>query len=537
MRLSSIAAAAVAVTLAAGAVAPAQTARETLRSLGAGLSERAAQLAVIALRSQAEITYGGISAVPGSGRLMLSDLTVRPALPWDTQRRCTITADRLEIAGTPLLAGAGAPLRAAIGAHGLEAAIPCLPPGAGGMAGMLGVETLRLPEVTGDLAYDIASAGAEVTLRTRVEGALAGELDARFAYLSLDAGRDLDEPRPVMRLERAALTVENLGVWEAAQPMLTGMLPPPLFAPDQGPAMLSRMLTEALSDFNDDVGGPDSGLTSAQSAFVGSAARAWGGFLADPAQIVIETGLAEGRTVRLDPDAIEDDPAALFDALAPRVALAPAPARTLIPAALLDRALSEEASTLSKAERRRVALALVTGQGAPQNAAAGAALAGAMAESDGDLALAIAEARAGGDPAAAYPSALRAGALGTDGAREALDRIEARLPFARVLELQHAEADDSGPPPETLAGIRAAAEARMTGQGARRNYADAAKWALLAQAAGDRGGADILNRIAARAARDGPDGAAAWSRTREAAADRATRLWIDTDLPARLGGR
>ena len=101
--------------------------------------------------------------------------------------------------------------------------------------------------------------------------------------------------------DRAALSAERLGRWEAAQPMLTGMLPPPLFAPDQGPAILSRVLTRALSDFNDDVGGPDSGLISAQSTLSHSAARARGGVPADPAQIVIETGLAEGRTVRLDP--------------------------------------------------------------------------------------------------------------------------------------------------------------------------------------------------------------------------------------------
>jgi len=535
MRMSRITAAAfTAVALVAGA-APAQELRTAVERLAAGLAERSAELAVMALRTQAEITYGAISAAPGTGRLAVTDLRVRPNLPWDRARACVIVVDRLEMAGRPLLAAAGTPLHSGLGGFGIEAPLVCLPPEAREGAGMLGIDRLRMSEISVDLAYELASAAAALTVRARLDEALAAELDARFSYLWFDASADPDEPRPV-----ASLRAENLGAWEGARPVLLETLPPPLFEPDSGPGMVAQMLTGALRALNRDAVGPDApadadALTGAEIAFIDSAVQAWGGFLKEPGQLVIETGLPAGESVRLDFPAYEDDARRMFADLAPRVALVAAPARNLVPGELLAAAMNGE--PLIAADRRRVGLALLTGQGAPRNVAMGAALIGDMAREDGALALAMAEALAGTDPAAAYRWALRAGAQDAGGAGSVLDSIETSFDFTEVLELQHAAAPPPAEPPARRADIRANARARLTGQGQARSYEMAATWALLAQAAGDRSGTEVLRAIEARADRAGPAGKAAWARALRTAEDRAMRLWLEADLPARLGRR
>lgn len=539
MRMSGLTAAAfAALTLGAGA-APAQSLGTAVERLAAGLAERGTELGIMALRTQADITYGAISAAPGTGRLTITDLRVRPHLPWDRRGACVVAADRLEMAGRPILAAVGTPLRSRLAGFGIEAPLACLPPEAREGAGMLGLERVRMSEVSVDLGYEVASAAADLTARARLDDALAAELDARFSYLWLDASEDRDEPRPVAVLERATLSAENLGAWQRARPVLMGTLPPPLFEPESGPGMVAQMLTGALRALNREAVGPDAPasadtLTDAQITLIDSAVQAWGGFLNDPAQLVIETDIAARRGVRLDFPAYEDDPRLIFADLAPRVALVPAPARALVPAGLVAAALGDE--PLSSRDRRRVGLALLTGEGAPRNVTLGAALIGDMAREDGALALAMARALSAREPAAAYGWALRAGAMKAEGAASVLDSIEARLDFAGVLDLQRPAARPAtGQVPASLSGIRAAARARLTGQGAMRSYEAAAMWALLAQAAGDRGAADVLGAIEARAARSGPAGDAAWRRALRTAEDGAMRLWLDADLPARLG--
>jgi hypothetical protein len=485
----------------------------------------ALQTGIQMLRTQMDLQYGDLSVDLLRGRMVLSDVEAWPFLEWDEAGLCEVRIDRLSLLGTPFdqLDRMTTSLRVA----GLSVPPDCLPPDMRATLAASGRSEIRVPRLTLEVDYGMPKADALLRLFADVDGVATFDASADFSYLWFDGREDMDNPEPVMFLRAATLAVENRGLWDQLRPMI-----PAPFTGEAPGQTVQAMLSTALVKMNADADDSDIVLNAAQKAFVDSAAAAWEAFVAAPGALVLETAIEED--VYIDLPQFEDDPRAAFEILRPRVGLAPARLTGMLPAALLRRALEDPAA--SEAERRRAGAALVTGEGAPRNLQAGMALLRPLAEAgDGAAALMVARALALTDPAEAYRWALRAGAAEAGGAAALLDRLERDLPLARVLALQEEQADaGAGNVPETLAGLRGAAAARLSGQGAARDYALAAMWASLAAAAGDPEAAAMLEEIDALVRLSGEAGRAAWAAAEARHAELATRLWVERDLPARL---
>ncbi len=154
---------------------------------------------------------------------------------------------------------------------------------------------------------------------------------------------------------------------------------------------------------------------------------------------------------------------------------------------------------------------------------------------DGEAALVMAEALITPAPEDAYRWAILAGASGESGATAILDRLEKKLPFARVLELQ---ADVSGNDQHdrkilgSVSSVRSEAAARFSGRGRARSYGTAAMWAMIGSAAGDAEARDILADITERVRLSGDGAADAWQSVEQDASKLAMDAWIGMDLPA-----
>ncbi|WP_216641223.1 hypothetical protein, partial [Oceaniglobus roseus] len=214
------------------------------------LVQRALQGGVMALRSQMDVVYGAMSVDIGLGQVSMTDITLWPLLPYDPDDQCKITIERLTLRVAPL----DRPdlIRLKTQAQGVEAPADCLPPEPRQALPMAGLENLAVPRLTVDLEYDIASASADLHAYARVEGAAAVDLTGDIGYLAVDA-REPETPKPVVYLRGAALTVENLGLWEATK----GMLPAPFTDPAQAPAILEGLVASALADMNRPAPQPD----------------------------------------------------------------------------------------------------------------------------------------------------------------------------------------------------------------------------------------------------------------------------------------
>ena len=236
-----------------------------------------------------------------------------------------------------------------------------------------------------------------------------------------------------------------------------------------------------------------------------------------------------------------DDPIFAFEDLQPRLSLAPAPARATLPAALVQQALGDDASSLDSDTLRDVGIALVTGIGAPRNITAGGAILTSLAQSgDGAAAMALATAFEHRNPQQSYLWALVAGGETFLGAAALLDRLETVLPFAEVLAIQAQVLGDVQHPIDALQSISALRDeaiGRLSGIGRQRSYSVAALWALMGAAAGDGESRDILAQIDERVSMADDAGRAAWAEIETAAADLAMQAWLGQDLPTRFGAK
>ncbi|WP_226780984.1 hypothetical protein [Oceaniglobus trochenteri] len=502
--------------------------------------QRMVQSGIMALRTQVDLKYGEMSVDLAAGHLNLTDITLWPVFQWDAEGACSISFDRLTIRAAPL----NRPdlIRLKVQAQGASAPEACFPAEARQAFAMAQIDSLRVPRLTVDLEYDIAQAEADIHAYTQLDGVAALDVTADFSYLWFDGSKDMENPEPVAYLRRAALTVENLGGYEAVK----GMIPPPFTDPAQAPAILEGMIGGALASMNRDAApadatGDPSALNEAQTAFVASAKAVWPAFLQNPGRIVLETGAAPGDDIYLDILSYEDNPAQAFSDMRPRLALAPATARATLPVALIEQALAETPNDLSTDDRRRVGIALATGVGAPRNVPLGTRILTALAQ-DGDAVAAqeLSAALELRQPSEAYRWALVAGAAGRSGAAARLDRLERVLPFAEVLALQDDVLGDVQHPLEALqriASMRNEAMFRLSGIGRVRSYGVAALWATMGAAAGDGESLDILRQIDERVRRADPEGRAAWAEAEAAASDLAMQAWMGQNLPARFSGQ
>jgi TPR repeat protein len=512
-------------------VAPAALAQDQTSGLGRWLAlfdpdllvQRALQSGIMVLRTQLDLTYGGMTVDLLGGKITLTEISAWPLPDWDDEGTCEVGIDQLVIRTSPFDDPELYRLKAQI----LGAAFPtsCLPPDLRGPLDAVGVTELTLPRVTVDMAYGLPNSDLKLRAHADLEDLATVDLTADFAYFWFDVPDDFEDPIPILFLDHAALSLENQGVFARVSPLL----PPPLTGEGAG-AFVEGALSDALTGAN---GGE--ALSAAQQGFVASVAEAWPAFLANPETLVLET--TNDGDVFLDVELIEDDPRELFDPLMPVVALRSSARAALLPGDLLLAAM-EEPAALSLDDRKRVGLALVTGEGAPRNVVEGVALLEGLAEqNDGESAAALARAAETAEPEAAYRWALIAGVSGQPGIAPLLDRLEARLGFATMLELQ-AEASEgdrlSSRALQSVAGIRSEAARHLSGKGRKRSFERAAVWAMLGAAAGDAEAADILADLSARAQIAGPDAIAALAEAEQRASQMAMEAWLDEDLAARF---
>lgn len=486
------------------------------------------QVGIMTARTQMDLKYGDMSVDLLSGRVTLTDVMMWPLPEWDLDAACEVGIDRITFRSNPLQVIDR--LRFKVQVSGLTAPLDCLPPDARQGMQMAGVSEIDMPRVTLDVDYGIPGSDATVRLFSVVEGQSAIDLTADFSYVWMDGREDMDNPIPVIFLRNAALSVENRGFWEAVK----GQLPPPMTDPANVGNMVREVLSGGLKDENRD----NADLNDSQKAFIESVATTLSQFVANPDTLVLETALDSDAFLELD--LMEDDLRVAFETLQPRLALARSGVKDIIPAALLSQAIGPTAGTLSEADRQRVGMALVTGNGAPRNVTAGLALLTPIAEAgDGAAAMALSHALEVRAPDEAYTWALRAGASGETGATARLDRLEAAMPFANVLKLQGTVTGDQmsmGDDIQTIADIREEAAMRLSGNGRARSYAAAALWASLATAAGDPEAGDILSDLDEHVRLAGPDAQSAWRAAETKAGETALGLWLSQDLPGRFGG-
>lgn len=493
------------------------------------IAARMLQMGIMGLRSQVDLVYGGMSVSALAGSATITDVTAWPLVDWDTDDGCQVDVDRLTLSTVPLDELDHVRLRAE--ATGARAKTGCLPPDMRGMLDPLELQTISLGRVTFDIDYTIPTAEAKVQAYLLADDLAAATLTADFEYLWFDARDRYADPKPVIFLRSARLTAENLGLWDKVK----GMLPPPVLDPDQSAQMVDAFFTGMLPP-------PREGTTPSaeRDPLEQSVKDSWAAFLADPQKLVLETSFDPAVSAYIDPEAWDrNGPDAMLDDLKPRMVLAPAPARALLPAALLKKAV-DAPDTLSDDERLTLGTALATGTGVPRDLGmAQDLLAPAADAGNGEAALLLAKALENRDTAAAYTLALQSAAAGTAGAAGVLDRIEGKLPFARVLELQGQLVAGVDHPVESLASlnlVRQEAVMRMSGKGRTRSYGIALLWALIGSAAGDPESELILADIDQKVRLGGEDAAAVWKTQEAEATALARNAWLGFDLPTSFGG-
>ncbi|KAJ56598.1 hypothetical protein ACMU_06545 [Actibacterium mucosum KCTC 23349] len=493
------------------------------------LMQRMLQTGIMAARTQLDIQYGDMVVSPLSGTVSISDVAMWPLPDWDDNGDCFIGLDKLALRTAP--PQDPSQIRLKVQASGLSVHGACLPPDARQPLQMAGLTEVFVPRATIDMDYDIASAGAFVHVFAEIDDVAAVSASGDFTYVWFDGRDDMDNPDPVVFMSSATLSLENLGIWE----QLKAFAPEPLTNPETASGMVNGMLSQAMMGINADAapeGGQPEPISEAQAAFVNSTVEAWQGFLANPNRLVLETGYDSDSDIYVDFIGYEDDPLLMFEDLQPRVALAPAAARGALPVALLQAALNDAAS-LSADDALTVGEALVSGNGVPRNMAAGTAILEGLARNgDPDAAVILAEAMEDRAPEQAYFWALLAGSGGVASAQAQLDRLELELPVERILALQADAEANAQLPVSALANvnlIRMQAAERLSGLGQTRSYGTAAVWAMLAAAAGDPEGADILAEIDARMSGASGD-PSAWAAREAEASALATEAWIGRNL-------
>ena len=493
--------------------------------------QRLLQTGIMGLRTQMDLKYSDMSVDFITGKITMTDFVAWPLPDWDVDGTCEIAIDRIAARGGAL--DQPDRFRVKLQASGVTFPASCLPDEPREAMAMAGISEIDMPRMTIDVDYGLPDSDLVIRAYADINDVATLDVTADFAYFWFDGRDDIEEPLPVAFLRRGTLAVDNKGIYEKLSPLA----PPPFVSAGAGD-MLKGMLGEELSRENRFTTDSEE-LTENQTLFLESLASSWDAFLAAPQTLVLETGYS--GDVYLDLDAMDESAAAMFDILQPRVALAPTSRTEMLPAALLQSAMADP-ETLSPDDAKRVGIALMSGVGAPRNASLGFDLLENIAEGgDGEAAMALADAIEHHLPEDAYHWALLAGSAGEVGATAMLDRIERELAFEVVLQIQAdllgqvQSEEEARAALVSVASIREQAALRMSGRGLPRSYEAAALWAMLAAAAGDGEGKDIMAEISERARLLGPDAQAAWRKAETSASRQATEIWVGKDLPTLFG--
>ena len=337
------------------------------------------------------------------------------------------------------------------------------------------------------------------------------------------------EPNPVVQLGRAAIAFEDGGPVGAPAPMLPPGGTSPATAESLARDVLTRAVTGALAD---ELGTGPRTLDGTPEALVEPGARAWAGFVADPAPFPVEAGIPAVPGAHLGPEGCSGEPARLFGGLQPQVVTNSAAAGGCRPIR------SRPRRVVTIAGRRRAARALLTGDGAPRSREAGPSL----RKSLGDAPNPGAGARGRPRPVRRRPAGrLRPGAPRGRRRRPrpptGLDRLEAAPPFTAVARLQAEAAGSNAAAGRGMvggkgnvaafaarldpAGLRRTAARRLSGRGSARSHREAGLTPHLRAAPGDARSRDRRARVDAPCDGALEDDAGAWSALEAEAARRA----------------
>lgn len=525
-RLSLTTALTAALTLTTAPIAGAQTGTAVAESPWSLTSITASllRLAVTYGRMVADVRYESIESNSARGEVILRDLKIAGVGDYS---ECRISLGKLQISGVAFLPTEDT--RSRLDISDLSIQNNCFGPNAAMIGVFTGNEAIRISDLTIDAWQATGSGAATIDFEAnspdmaRIEGSADFDYIAMYSpeilRMMLSGGNSYDpyaqndpwadpstlpdtqmssEPTGGLRatLRSAHVSVTDMGLYNRMNVML-----PPEFSTPEG---MASMVTAA----------PGTPLHDVQQGFV----DALQAFIANPGTITAELRPAEPVTFSTtDWQSPEDAAAALTPVFSN--------ARPTPPVALI-------ANPSDDGDARALGLAFAKGIGVPQNRDRAVELLGPL-EEDGDIALILAELHADNDPGAAYAYALKAAAAGAEGAVSRLDRAEARMAVADLLEAQAdadaAVADDAFASTEAL---RDAAAAYDDGAGVPRSYALAWRLASLAAAAGDGPAKSLMERIDARFAGD-----ANWLSVRDEAASAALSDWSERQLADQLAAR
>lgn len=490
------------------------------------------QYALLTARTVVDLTYDHLAVDPRSGDVVITGLKLYPVLDWDRDGACVVEIDR--IAGSADIGFEAIAARREI--TGVSVAPSCFMPEQAAMMAAFGYEGLTIDNMSVELRYEFASSAAELTVHAAVKDAAVVTLTAAFDYVWIRGvipgpGNPGGDPFPVARLAEAEIVIENRGIYEALEPMLTSQIGDLQAVP--------RMITGALMDLLSEGGARSPG--AAETEFVNNVASEIGRFIAEKNRIVLSAAPEGGVWLN---ESLFESPGAAIVALNPVVSAAPLVSRSLIAPDALMAAISGSAEALDEAARLRIGGALLTGLGAPRSVAHGRALLQPLAEHwHAGAALLLAEALIeDGEPAQAYRMALRAGA----GGMTAADRLEEQLGADFVLGAQleavqgwpgaaaRQAADQVLIEAADIGAMRERAHGAALGRDGPRSYAEAYYWASLAAAAGDRSSAGLRERLDQRFAGAGGAAREAWKGVSQGAAAHAIETWTSGGLGARV---
>jgi len=454
-------------------------------------------------------------------RIALEGVDIRPKLPYGAPDACTIIADSLTLRGAPVDRQQGYALGLTL--DGAVVDFDCLPDEAKPVAGLAGIENLRVDRLDVTAHYDFASGGAQATVIADLDDLATLTAEVDLDYISYRMDFDTEEVAPAAYLNALKITVEDRGIYAVG----ARMAPPDMLAPQNVGPMVQGLVSQALAELNT-AGGP---LTAEQEALAAQAASVAQSTVQDPGLIVIEAA-PQNAPVRLS-EADFDDPNAILAALNPRISTAPRAVVTGIAAAELTQAID---GLLPAARNLDVGRALLTGTGAPRNITLGLRLLDPLAkEGNAEASMLMARALAPSDTASAYSLALQAAAKGTKGALSLLGDLEDSLDLARILELQDSMLGGGGPVAsdyESIGQIRRAARGHLRGTTRIRSYRAAYYWASVGAAAGDAASGAIRDEIDTIMRLRGA--AQSWAEVRTSLENGVLRDWVGRDLPAAL---
>ena len=493
-----------------------------------------AQSVVLAIRSRGEITYDAIDVDTRAGLIALNGVSFKPTLGPGTSGACTVTAESLAIEGQ--LWGEITSARLTI--TGVEVPASCLPPEQGVMVAAVGYPIIRAEYVTADATYVMGSSALDVTIAGDVEDALSFEAVAAFDYFWLgdDAlpaqARASDGAPSAADLSFAEISLSDLGAIERLGPMLGVMIG----GLTNAPTLATQGMRDTLTS------GGTVPLAPQADAFINDLEAGLVGLINRREDLVVS--VAPPTTVRLTGD-IADDPALLLAALSPTVSKQIAARAEIIPAELLEQVLhSPTPDELDDTDRLAVGRALALGLGAPLSPGAALEILSPLVD-DWSAEAALLSARAAmvqDEMAEAYALTLIAAAGKAPDAQAQLSVLEARLSASEVFEAQR-RVTDAWPDRETwftsvreaaqtgnIAALRSAARDRHAGRNGPRSYETAYVFASLAAAAGDRGAADLRDRISNRFLSRSTEDREAWVEIAERAERVALDGWLSMGL-------